>query len=276
VHIPEGFSYLPGTGMVAGVLNEPVADGNWLAWSEAAQDTTVGFDLVAGPVMADGRYDTEGFTRDPVTGAILSDVATARLIRDEEAVFDCTAVTGTVFKDINHDGFRQSDEPGIAGVELALDGEVSVLSRRNGFYDLACAMTGRDRSGQEVEVDLKQPTLPPGYVSTTPVSQRLALRRGHVAHADFGAASLPFIDFRLGPDSFEHDTARLAPDALNSLARLIVRLERRPAVLRILYPNAAGDRLAAQRVEAVRALADGAWKAGARPHELVIQTQAGE
>lgn len=282
-HLPAGLTYLPGTGRVNGAPREPAADNGWLVWSDAALSavgTRMAFGAVADPAAAKGRYVTSAFARHPTSGVILSGIAESTMRRAEEGVFDCTGITGNVFNDTNRDGFRQAGEPGIAGVKIALgnlpEQGVAVLSGRDGAYNLPCALIGRDRAGSAVEVGLAQPTLPNGYRPTTPLSRHLALRRGRVAHADFGAASLPVVLFKLDAKAFEDGSERLAPAGLKALARLIVRLERRPAILRIDHANIGDTDLAARRVEAVMALARGAWRAGERSHELLIETPFGE
>ncbi|MEC9342297.1 MAG: hypothetical protein VYD64_00485, partial [Pseudomonadota bacterium] len=267
VRLPKGLSYLAGTGRVGTQRREPVSDGGWLAWSDietGVAGAAVAFDAAADPDPGEGRFVVTGFARDPVSGALASRPASVTLRRDSDAVYDCTGIAGAIFEDVNRDGFRQAGEPGIAGVWLDLEGELSVTSGRDGSYAFACAAIGRERMGGLAGIELMQASLPAGLKPTTPVSQRVALRRGRVARAEFGVARLPVTAFPIGDAAFEPGSLQLREEALQSLARLMQRLERAPSVLRIVHEGEAESGLAARRLEAVRALADKAWRAGER------------
>lgn len=276
VRIAEGFSYLPGTGNIDGAMRDPAVDANLLVWSDVAlagEGRRIEFDLVTDPALTGRAYAVTGYVRDPASGAMLSAAAQATVRRDEEAVFDCTGIRGEVFDDSNRDGFRQSGEPGIGGVRVGLRQGPLVTSRRDGSFDLSCAILGRQRIGTAASLELVLATLPSGYHPTTVTTQAVSLRRGRVAHAGFGAAQLPVIALQLDAASFAQDGTQLEGKALQALARVINRLEQAPSILRIVYAQSDDSDLAARRIGAVRALAERAWRADSRPHELVIETR---
>ncbi len=274
--IPEGFAYLPGTGNIDGAMRDPAVDANLLVWSDVAlegEGRRIGFDLVTDPALTGRTHTLTGYVRDPASGFMLSAAAQATVRRDEEAVFDCAGISGEIFDDTNRDGFRQSGEPGIGGVRVGLRQGPRVTSRRDGGFDLSCAVLGRARVGTEALLELVLPTLPTGYHPTTVTSQAVTLRRGRVVRAGFGATQLPVIALQLDAVSFVQGGTQLESKALQALARVINRLEQAPSILRIVYALSEDQELAVRRIDAVRELAERAWKADARPHELVIETR---
>jgi uncharacterized repeat protein (TIGR01451 family) len=103
-------------------------------------------------------------------------------------------VYGTVFEDVDGNGNWDSDELGIPGVTVTLDGSTTATTGGYGGFSFSTAVAG---THNVVETD------PPGYFSTTPNTITLSVSLGQGYGVDFGdalatACSCP-------PDSYEQD-----------------------------------------------------------------------
>lgn len=93
-------------------------------------------------------------------------------------------IKGYVFKDLNNDGIRNSNEYGIPGVELHLAGTKEIaLTNYNGYYEF------KGVRARKTAVSVETITLPKNYVLTTNYFQQLTLVPGLAARADFGAST---------------------------------------------------------------------------------------
>ena len=101
---------------------------------------------------------------------------------------DVAVVQGTVFKDLDADGVRDSGEPGMGGVSVT-DGEVWSKSEADGSYSFQMDRTRR-------ETDLVQIVSPNGY---TPALRDDSVPQ-HFRNVPAGPSPLTGLDFALVPD----------------------------------------------------------------------------
>ncbi|PIU40747.1 MAG: hypothetical protein COT00_00095, partial [Candidatus Omnitrophica bacterium CG07_land_8_20_14_0_80_50_8] len=87
---------------------------------------------------------------------------------------------GVVFKDLNGDGQRQPDEPGVEGMAVRTSDNREAVTDRQGYYVL------KSVSGRKVSLMLDTSRLPYGYVQTTSAKQELPIEQGVTRHVDFG------------------------------------------------------------------------------------------
>ena len=92
------------------------------------------------------------------------------------------AVTGYLFKDLNFDGKREPEEPGIPGVRIEAVGGPSTVTDRNGHYHLRGVKEGL----QTIRADLTQ--IPSGYFFTTTNATEQLIGPGKISTVDFGVA----------------------------------------------------------------------------------------
>ena len=101
-------------------------------------------------------------------------------------------IRGCVFKDVNGDGIKQKDEPGIPGITVFAD-KKSAVTDKNGRYNLG-------RIGAKVvDISLDPQTFPVGY-SATEVSRHIEVTQGRRYNLDFALRSYTKIEGRVFND----------------------------------------------------------------------------
>ena len=99
---PAGFHYVPGSAQVDGVKIEPTVAGRELYWSNLSFDTTdqhtVVLLLAVGAGVSEGEFVNRAQAMNTFTGRALSGEATATVRIVPDATFDCTDVTGKVYR----------------------------------------------------------------------------------------------------------------------------------------------------------------------------------
>ncbi len=90
-------------------------------------------------------------------------------------------VEGCVFKDVNANGIREPEEPGLAGFEVSIAGGPAKKTDENGFYRL------RVKEGQWVVTAAGQ--VPEGWFFSTVSQQALELLPGEVRTIHFGVSA---------------------------------------------------------------------------------------
>jgi len=179
-------------------MGEPGIEGVSVSLVGVEDTTTDSMGMYAFGVSASRAYtvtetDPAGFistTDNTVVVDIVDQGATVDFGDQSEA--PTYAIYGVVFDDINGDGVMDTDEPGIPGVEVVLEGIDDVMTGMDGSYAFAVADTGMYTV---VETD------PDGYVSTTPNSVDVIVTAGDI-QVDFGdrfVADIP-VDVKPGSD----------------------------------------------------------------------------
>lgn len=92
-------------------------------------------------------------------------------------------IEGYVFKDVNSDGIRQSDEAPIEGIKIFLGKDKAEITDIFGHYRF------KGVKGKKAFVILDTSTLPQGFVLTSPFKQEAAIKNNHRVKLDFGITS---------------------------------------------------------------------------------------
>jgi hypothetical protein len=137
-------------------------------------------------IFVDARYDTifgESLDIEEPQRAEAEVSTGVRYLFDTNVYWEAQgAFEGTVYNDLNSDGVRQPDEPGLAGVVVRV-GEEGVATDEKGHY------RSKNVKGKKASVSLDLASVPEGYVSTTGARQVVPISSGGVERVDFGLAT---------------------------------------------------------------------------------------
>ncbi len=86
---------------------------------------------------------------------------------------------GYVFKDVNGDGVRQPDEPGIPGMVIAANDGKEAATNEEGFYQL------KSITGRKAVLTLDNSKIPYGYTPTSAVRQEKDILQGKTQEVNF-------------------------------------------------------------------------------------------
>ncbi len=92
------------------------------------------------------------------------------------------SIEGLVYNDLNDDGEKQDNEPGVENVGLFV-GEEEIITDQDGWYSLSGV------KGKKVAVKIDVSSLPPGFLVRGPQSQKIKIKQGKVVTVDFGLIS---------------------------------------------------------------------------------------
>lgn len=87
---------------------------------------------------------------------------------------------GFVFKDLNGDGVRQPDEPGIEGMAVKANDGKEAVTDKQGFYEL------KSISGKNAALVLDSAKIPYGFAPTSDVRREAPITQGQTEQVDFG------------------------------------------------------------------------------------------
>ena len=226
--------------------------------------------LGVGVGVGEGEYVNQVLARQGLTGAVVSNVATAAIRVVPDALFDCTDVIGKVYDDRNANGYQDEGEPGLAGVRVATVNGLLVTTDAEGRYHIDCAAIPKEGTGSNFVLKLDERTLPSGYrvTSENPAAERMT--RGKLVKINFGATVHRVVRLDLQAAAF--DGARLQPAFATQLDRVIVALAEKPSVMRLAYRPAAGEDpgLTKERIAAVKDEVLRRWKAYGRASDKAL------
>ncbi|MCM8779870.1 MAG: pilus assembly protein N-terminal domain-containing protein [Candidatus Omnitrophica bacterium] len=115
------------------------------------------------------------------TGTELNLWAGLRFFWDTGLRWDAScAIEGYVFKDLNSDGIRQSEEEPVKGVKIWLGKNKFQITDTNGYYSF------KKVRGAKAYVSIDTSTLPQGYLLTVPVRQSINIAQGKTIAVNFG------------------------------------------------------------------------------------------
>lgn len=301
--LPVGMTYIPGTAAVDGVpvTTEPTVSGLNVIFedqllppgSSFAYTVSTRVDASA-PV---GDLTNTATMRDPVTGARISNIATATVSRDPEAVFDCAPVIGKVFDDINMDGYQNHpddrdgtvtdqvapfsgkiasdgfdsfEEPGLAGARVVTPTGTVITTDEHGRFSVPCAeLPGSLGTNFTLKLDTR--SLPTGYRVTTENPRTMRLTGGILTELNFGAAIGRLLDVDLTAAAFDQDepVQRLE----QGLERLLREIADTPGVIKLTYfRGSESERLAQTRLDEVEDFIERRWSSIGRYRLIVEQT----
>ncbi|MDA8585347.1 DUF11 domain-containing protein [Rhodobacteraceae bacterium] len=297
--LPIGLTFIPGTATVDGAPITPVLSGQSIIFSgqnlPAATTLTYTLSVRVGPNAPTGDLINTVSLRDPATNALLSNVASATVFRRYEAVFDCSDIIGKVFDDLNMDGYQNdpnvrtgeltdqaspfrgkvasdqfdlTEERGLANVRLVTPTGTIITTDEYGRYSVPCAELPT-RSGTNFSLKLDTRSLPTGYRVTTENPRTLRVTPGIVTEMNFGAALGRVVDIDLSAQAFSG--AVPIQRLVGGIERLLQRVERTPAVLRLAYfKRGEADGLVRNRLDAVEDLIRERWRGSGR-YRLIIE-----
>jgi len=228
---PAGFTYVDGslqvddaddTGRLVGTYPIRV-DGLDIVAGDRA---TVTYLLRVGAGVGPGVHTNSAYVED--NGEVVSNVATADVQRVGDPMLDESLIVGTVFHDLDGDGWQDEGERGIPGVRIASVEGLLVETDQFGRYHLAGVDGGRWERGRNFILKVDPVTLPPGSTFTTdnPLVKRVT--PGLPVRFDFGV-KMPVTEIEGGTRSVEMELGSVMFDAGSAE----IRAQYRPAIAKI-------------------------------------------
>ena len=276
--IPPGFSYVPSSAKVNGVMVTPAVNGRVLTFDGLAPDQDskilLQVTLVATSTVDAGDYVNKAQLVAPSTGRVLA-AAQATVSIKLEHVFDCGEIIGKVFDDKNRNGYQDQDEPGIAGVRLSTIKGTLITTDKFGRYHISCADVPDQDIGSNFYVKLDTRTLPSGFrlISENPATVRLT--RGKITKLDFGASISRIMKIQLNKNAFVPGQAELLEKWQAKIDTILNALLQEPSTLRVIYfaGSAEDPGLARARLNTFQTMVAKRWGEGPSLYKLPIETQ---
>ncbi|MEY3306853.1 MAG: hypothetical protein RLZZ413_891, partial [Pseudomonadota bacterium] len=266
--LPLGLVYTPGTATVGGAAMDPQVAGRTLRWTGQTigpkQSLTVKLGVRVTGAAPWGALENQTWLEGS-TGARFSNVATAVILREPEAVFDCADIIGKVFHDRNRNGTQdapggsEATEPGLPAVRVVTTRGSVITTDDFGRFHVPCAELPRE-IGSNFTIKLDTRSLPTGYRLTTENPRTIRVTPGKMAKVNFGVSLSRVVRIDLSAQAF---TAEGQPSAAlkQGIGGLVAQLQAEPSVLRLNYRLAGeSDAVAARRLDRVEALVRGAWQ----------------
>ncbi|MEL7203883.1 MAG: hypothetical protein AAGL19_06930, partial [Pseudomonadota bacterium] len=300
--LPAGMTFIPGTALVDGVApaTPPTISGQRVSFEDQLLPPGSTFEYTLS-TRVDATAPTGDLTnrasmRDPISDTPVSNIATATVRRDPEAVFDCAPVIGKVFDDLNMDGYQNDpddrdgtvtddalplgkvgsanignfDEPGIAGARVVTPTGTVITTDEYGRFHVPCAELP-DSIGTNFTLKLDTRSLPTGYRVTTENPRSMRLTAGIMTELNFGAAIGRLLDVDLTAAAF--DQTEPAARLEQGLDRLLVEIADTPGVIKLTYfRGSESRRLAKARLEEVEEYIERRWSSIGRYRLIVEQT----
>src|SRR5438270_13136 len=262
--IPPGFSYVRRSALLDGVPTEPTVAGNELHWNglviAGTQVRTVKLLLTVGAGATESEYVNRAQAVNDVTGNAMSGEATATVRVMPDPTFDCTDVTGKVFKDTNRNGIQDDGEEGLPGVRVVTPTGLQATTDQYGRYHITCAITPNESRGSNFVLKLDDRTLPSGFRMTTNQVQIKRATRGKALKFDFGASIHRVVAIDLSDAAFEAGKTEIRVQWQPRVNLLLEELRKAPSVLRLSYvADTEDEALVDRRLEAFKRQLTEAW-----------------
>ena len=168
-------------------------------------DQVVGFAATLGSVTATAKSDGAGVAQAVLTSA--QQVGQARvtatlgsLTAAADVTFAGRLVSGSIYADLNGNGMRESDEPGLGGIDVEIT--LAALAADAGEAQASAGSTWHARSDAEgvyafADLPLGEYNvtvhLPVGFTSTTPATFTVTVGAGPAAAPAVGAIAHVFL-----------------------------------------------------------------------------------
>ncbi len=267
--LPNGFSFVAGSLRLNGSSIDGDVSGRQVAVRglviNAGETIEITLLTRAGAGVLPGDHVNRVQLAEPGTGAQVGAVAEARVRIEAEPVFDCGDVIGTVFEDLNRDGYRDDGEPGIPGVRLATVRGTLITTDQYGRYSLPCAELPDADIGSNTLIKLDERSLPTGLSLTTENPRVMRLTAGKISRLDFGVASRPVLTINLQDEAFVpgEDSPSAALSA--SVRQWVELMIERGATVQFVYSARAGEQeLARRRLSMLTDRLSQAWSEAGR------------
>jgi uncharacterized repeat protein (TIGR01451 family) len=276
--IPAGFTYVEGSALVDGVRVEPLVTGLELRWNglvvAGTEVRTVRLLLTVGAGVTDGEYVNRAQAVNGVTGSAMSGEATATVRVVPDPTFDCTDVTGKVFRDVNRNGLQDDGEDGLQGIRVATARGLQATTDQYGRYHITCAVFPHESRGSNFVLKLDDRTLPSGYRMSTDQLQVKRATRGKALEFNFGASIHRMVGIDLSDAAFDPGTADIRIQWRPRVNVLLDELRKGPAVLRLSYVADTEDAaLVERRIASIRRQLTEAWDARKYGYVLIIEPE---
>jgi uncharacterized repeat protein (TIGR01451 family) len=273
--LPNGFVFVEGSARVDGVDFTPMVSGRDIVFAGLVvpprSRIEIGLMLRALPATPPGRYVNVALADDP-KGTPAAPPARAEFEIRAEAVFDCSEMIGTVFHDLNSNGYQDEGEPGIAGARLSTVRGTLVTSDAFGRYSIPCAALPDSTIGSNFVLKLDDRTLPSGFTLTTKNPEMVRLTAGKMSEINFGAALGREISLTLNDTAFAPGTAEITTEIQQAIPQLInvLKTEKARLVITLQTSQSAGaEARLSNLIDVVRA----AWRAIGEPYALSVETR---
>ena len=268
--LPVGLVYTPGTATVGGVAMDLQVAGRTLRWAGQTigpkQSLTVKLGVRVTGAAPWGELENRTWLEGS-SGARFSNIATATIVREPEAVFDCADIIGKVFDDRNRNGTQDAPdgsgagatEPGLPAVRVVTTRGYVITTDEFGRFHVPCAELPR-QMGSNFTLKLDTRSLPTGYRLTTENPRTIRVTPGKMAKVNFGVSLSRVVRIDLSAPAF---TAEGQPTAAlqQGVAGLVAQLQAEPSVLRLNYRlSGESDAVALKRLDQVEALVRSAWQ----------------
>jgi uncharacterized repeat protein (TIGR01451 family) len=275
--LPAGFSYVNGSALLDGVAAEPSVAGLSLSWNALTiggmQVRTLKLLVAVGAGVSGGEFVNRAQVLSGVTGSAMSEEATATVRLVPDPTFDCSDVTGKVFKDANRNGRQEDGEEGLAGVRVVTPTGLQATTDNYGRYHITCAIATNESRGSNFALKLDDRTLPSGYRMTTGQVQIRRATSGKALQVHFGASIHRVVSIDLLDAAFEPDTTEFRLQWRPRINLLVEELRKAPAVLRLSYVADTEDAgLVKRRVEAFKRQVNALWNP-AKSYALTIEPE---
>jgi uncharacterized repeat protein (TIGR01451 family) len=196
--IPPDFKYIKGSARLNGAVladpsgNRPLTftigtvpalvdtNGNGKADPGEQGYIALRYQMVVGSGAAPRDYVNTAFARDVCQQCAISNASDATVTVTLDPTFDLGTIIGKVFEDKNRNGWQDRDEPGVAGVMVALDDGTYAITDEYGRYHFPAV-----RPGQRL-VKINLLSLSRGAVATTDEAVVVSVTPGLLAKANFG------------------------------------------------------------------------------------------
>jgi len=217
--------------------------------------------LAVGGGVSEGEYVNRAQVDIDVTGSPISGEATATVRVVPDPTFDCTDVTGKVFKDINRNGVQDAGEEGLPGIRVVTPTGLQATTDQYGRYHITCAITPNETRGSNFVLKLDDRTLPSGFRMSTDDVQIKRATRGKTLQMNFGASIFRVVAMDLSDAVFEPGTTEIRVQWKPRFDLLVEELRKAPALLRLSYiADTEDSALVDRRVEAFKHQLIQAWK----------------
>jgi len=272
--IPAGFVYVEDSAQVDGAAFTPSIAGRDVTFADLrlVPKGVIEIDLVlrALPATPPGRYTNIAFGIDAL-GTPLEDEGRATVEILAEAVFDCSDIIGTVFDDLNGNGYQDEGEPGIPGVRLSTATGTLVTTDAFGRYSIPCAALPAANVGSNFVLKIDARTLPAGFALTTDNPAMVRLTPGKMVEINFGVSLGREIRITIGDAAFVGGGTEPTVDMLAGISQLTGLLaEDRSRLVVVLEATREGP--ADARAEKIIALIRQSWRDFGAPYALDIET----
>src|SRR5690606_26208656 len=273
---PPGFVFLPGSARVDGRGLEPKTEGTSLRFDLDVQDELrIDYVLVATGSVSLGTYvNTAQVFQQGQPDKPISAIARDEVEVVPDPIFDCGDVVGTVFNDLNRNGYQDKGEPGMPGARVASVDGMLMTTDKHGRFNVACADLPNGRVGSTYIMKLDARSLPTGYRILSENPRTIRLTAGKISALNFATSIVRVVRLGVNDSAFLPGDIELLPEWDRELAKLVQTLEAEPSVLRLAYIDNAADRgLAGKRLSQLRSKIASTWKERSNRYRLEIEAR---